>query len=249
LATLDATKGVLFGARIAPDTMKRYRKIFNDFVKFCQWTQLQSFPATIEAVEQFLCYEFLQGRGGSVKLVTAAISMAHTLNKLTDPTKTVSTTQLLEFIHKNWMKFDRKKLVREPFPIDVLRAYCNLGFEAAGDTYYTFSRNKAIVALGMRLMNRPGELCNYFRKDIVPMQAGIQVHIRFSKTDQAGIGNVQFIEPSQSELCPVKLLKEYLALLDAKCRENNGPLFYRDDNCTKAMKTNDVTAVLRKMAK
>jgi integrase len=248
LGTVNATRGVLFGYRVTPETMKRYRKIFEDFSQFCEWTQLPSFPANTDSVEQFICYEFLRGRGGSIKLVVAAIRAAHILNKLPDPTKTESTMQLLESIHKNWMKFDRQKLVREPFPVEILRTYNSIGFEAAGDSYFIFLRNRALVSLGMRLMNRPGELCSYTRKDVAPVQSGLRVHIHFSKTDQAGAGNTQFIEPSQSELCPVKLVTEYLAILDTKSNNNTDLLFYRDEACTKAMKTSDITAILRKMA-
>jgi site-specific recombinase XerD len=85
-------------------------------------------------------------------------------------------------------------------------------------------RNKAILSLGFSGAFRRSELSALNVEDIQDDADGIKIHIRRSKTDQTGEGEIIFIYYSEkASTCPVRLLKRWLREANIK----DGAVFRR----------------------
>lgn len=67
-----------------------------------------------------------------------------------------------------------------------------------------------MIALGLRTMRRPAELCNLRIADIKMEDRFLWVRINRSKTDQFAKGKFIPVDPTNSPYCPVRLIQEYL---------------------------------------
>ena len=84
-------------------------------------------------------------------------------------------------------------------------------------------RDAAVIALGIRLMRRAGELAALTVDDIRPLPDGsLGVLIQRSKTDQLGAGLLLPLELIDGPLCPVTLLRRWLAVRFVLARRGAG---------------------------
>ena len=76
-------------------------------------------------------------------------------------------------------------------------------------------RDRALILVGFTGMFRTSELVSIQLADLLEHEDGIVVWVRRSKTDQVGYGRPVGIPRAckQSEICPVKVLKAWLAVL------------------------------------
>jgi integrase len=91
-------------------------------------------------------------------------------------------------------------------------------------------RDRAVILLGFALLARRSELAALNISDVVlVMEAGLEVAIRSSKTDQAARGVIRRIHyASRPEICPVRAVRAWLEYL-AGHGIGSGPLFTRID--------------------
>lgn len=131
---------------------------------------------------------------------------------------------------------------RDPLPVKALRTYVD--DPPIGVSSIIWKRNCAMIALGLRTMRRPAELCNLRIGDL-KMENGIcWVRINRSKTAQFAKGKFIPIEPTNSSYCPVRLVYEYLKFREIK--RNEDPLFLSISG--KRMMTGAVNAVVKRLA-
>lgn len=85
-------------------------------------------------------------------------------------------------------------------------------------------RDRAITLFGIATALRGDELCALDTDDVVFDEQGALVRVKRSKTDQSGKGRVIAVPaiPDSPEVCPVRALRQWLALLDTGVV---GPLF------------------------
>lgn len=83
------------------------------------------------------------------------------------------------------------------------------------------ARDKALLLIGFAGAFRRSELVALRCEDITEYDSGIELLIRRSKTDQEGAGRTVFIPFAKGSRCPVKALKNWLALAGIE----EGPLF------------------------
>lgn len=83
------------------------------------------------------------------------------------------------------------------------------------------ARDKALILVGFAGAFRRSELVGLQYEDITQYDSGMEVLIRRSKTDQEGAGRTVFIPCARGSRCPVKVLRNWLALAGI----DSGPLF------------------------
>ena len=83
------------------------------------------------------------------------------------------------------------------------------------------ARDKALLLIGFAGAFRRSELVALQCEDMTQFDAGVELLIRRSKTDQEGAGRAVFIPHGRGGRCPVKALKNWLAFAGIAA----GPLF------------------------
>ena len=83
------------------------------------------------------------------------------------------------------------------------------------------ARDKALILIGFAGAFRRSELVGLRYEDMTEYDSGVELMLRRSKTDQEGAGRTVFIPYARGSRCPVKVLKNWLALADI----DSGPLF------------------------
>jgi integrase len=85
------------------------------------------------------------------------------------------------------------------------------------------ARDKALILIGFAGAFRRSELVGLQCEDMTQYDSGLELLLRRSKTDQEGAGRTVFIPYAHGSRCPVKVLKNWLALAGI----DSGPLFRR----------------------
>jgi len=203
---IDRRREQLLEASRAQSTIKIYKSLFDEFVSFAKQHDLRVLPAEESLVERFVSWLDLMGKGGRARAALAAVSWAHVLEGCVDPTKNKRIKLLLEGVEREWSIRGKKQFRRDPFPIEALR-HCVR--RKQGDWWL---RDACLVALGLRTMRRASELTALRVEDVQWIEdiSALRVYIRRSKVDQAGRGFECFVEPTETDCCPVKLLRMYL---------------------------------------
>ena len=83
------------------------------------------------------------------------------------------------------------------------------------------ARDKALILIGFAGAFRRSELVGLRYEDMTEYDSGVELMLRRSKTDQEGAGRTVFIPYARGSRCPVKVLKNWLALAGI----DSGPLF------------------------
>jgi integrase len=199
---------VLIGMARAESTNKRYSDVWKEFCSFASWAQQVALPASEDLILAFLAWYELSGRAASVKVVKSAIRAAHVDKRLLDPTTSVSIKAAIDgtLRHAAREKLDEGGSVRkrDPFPVSALQHW--MRHRPVGISYFIWIRNAALVAVGMRCMRRPNELCKLRWKHIAERDGCLVISIIKSKTDQLGAGKEIPVEFGEGLMAPSWLL-------------------------------------------
>jgi len=84
-------------------------------------------------------------------------------------------------------------------------------------------RDRALLLVGFFAALRRSELAKLELRDVEFTRRGLVVHVRYSKTDQEGVGRDVFIPKNKGRLCAMAALRRWLR---TSCIEN-GALFRR----------------------
>ena len=198
-------------AALADNTRIAYDKGWRCFVDFCSKRSIQPLSAKSENVVEFLVELAANpspGRGRFLSLGTLALYRSAINKKFQDAglaSPTIDTK--VDFVLKGLARLRpnssrRVKALREGH-IRAMLALC--------PNTVIGRRNAAILAIGFAAALRRSELCSLKVSDIewVENPRGLIVHIRRSKTDQAGDGQ-QVAVPEGKKIRPRKLLESYL---------------------------------------
>ena len=203
----------------SPATIKAYRSDLRQFARFCdEHSMPQTLPVAPFVVASFISWMAQRG----LKAVTigrrlSAISALHKKSGHDDPTKTNLVSETMDGLRRQRAaageRADRMTPI-EPVALEQMAG------ELTGSICDT--RDWAIALLGFSGLLRRSEIAALNHEDVDWRKDGIVLHIRRSKTDQSGEGEVVGIPRATSkDICPVAALKVYIA---ATCR-TKGPLF------------------------
>ena len=213
------------------------------FAAFCSLGNRTSCPASTETVLAFLAWLDHIGKATQAREHSTAIARHHLLRALPDPTKDFRVKQLLRAIHKEVTHNKVPQWPRDPLPVEALRNY---HFHAPDNTDpVLWCRDIALVALGLRTMRRPSELCNLNLDDLKWDGSRLWLQIKHSKTDIFANGKFLPIENTQSPTCPLSLLAAYLRVRPTTSHQ--APLFLAKNG--NRMSPGAISSVVKRIAK
>jgi len=116
-----------------------------------------------------------------------------------------------------------------------------------GSSNFIQARDAAIVALGFRAMLRPGELAKMKLADWKDLKGKVYLRIGRSKADQKAERKPIVLEAVKSEICPVKLIREYLVWRAIKGFADKEQMFVSEKGGR--MSTAGISSVVKRVAK
>jgi len=189
----------------AENTRRAYSVDWKDFQAFCLSIQVDTLPATPEAVMLYID-DMANERGLSVATIRrrlASIAAAHRAGGADDPTKDERVRLTWRGTRRTVGTAQRQAAAVLPSHISAMLATMPEG--AAG------LRDKALLLVGFTGAFRRSELVAVAVEDIEWTPSEARVTVRRSKTDQEGVGQVKKIPTAPRGVpCPVKALRAWL---------------------------------------
>lgn len=164
--------------------------------------------------------EYLASMAGTLAVATLqhrliAIHRAHTDKGLTSPAMDALVKRTLQGVRRQHGVKQRQ--VRALVKDDLLEMMVHLDQQMP----MRAARDKALILVGFSGAFRRSELVALQYEDMTQYDSGVELLLRRSKTDQEGAGRTVFIPYARGSRCPVKVLKNWLALAAI----DSGPLF------------------------
>lgn len=196
----------------AVNTKRAYKAAWHAFESFCAKRHVCALPAHPDTLTAYVTVLAGTLKVSTLKLRLTAISQAHRLAKLEDPTRDPELRETMKGIRRELKTAPRKKAA---LTLDHLRA-----MTAALPDSLSGIRDRALILVGFAGAFRRSELVAV---DVADVEIGAHVIIRIgkSKSDQEGSGSIKAIPPMEDELCPVRALRAWLAAAGIQ----SGPLF------------------------
>ena len=200
----------------APSTLRAYRSDWTIFERWCHARGIQPLPAAPEAVAVFLGSQASDGsKPATLTRRVAAIRYFHIMAGITDsPTASEIVKSTMKGIRR---ALGTAKAQKAPATADRLLKM----LEHVPDTLQGY-RDRAILLVGFAGAFRRSELSELLVSDLEEVPSGLRVHIRKSKTDQEGAGQVVPIVKGE-KACPAKAVANWLQIANIK----KGPVFRR----------------------
>jgi len=180
----------------------------SDWAQFELWCNVQgmmALPAVPEVIAIYLTAMTMQGmKLNTITRRLAAIKQEHTLAGLPSPTSSPIVHAVLKGIRRTHgvMAHGSDALLTE----DIVAMVGALPKTQKG------KRDKALILLGFAGAFRRSELVAMDVADLELRREGLAITLRFSKTDQQGVGRLVGIPyGAHEETCPVRALQDWLA--------------------------------------
>lgn len=183
-------------ASLSANTRRAYS---NDLQHFLNWGG--RIPASAETVAAYLAEHADTLSYGTLSRRVVAISRAHNSRKLPSPTQSDLVKATLTGIRRTTDRVQRR--VR-PTLLPHIRAMVKDAQGMKG------IRDRALLLIGFCGAFRRSELVAIQVGEVQFVEEGIIIHVRRSKTDQAGLGRDIAIPNMRGQYCPVKAIKNWL---------------------------------------
>ncbi len=231
------------GMAFAPGTLSLYGGEWKKFVEFCERVGMSSLPATPFTVARFMAFRFREGAEGTKGTISAAISAVHQAAGFPSPVH----NKVVEWVKRGIEKCRKRREKTKPFEIEWLRKWRVGGWKKYGVSEWRWLRDSAIIALGIRMIQRPDDLSNLNVGDVEFGKGAMWVKIRSSKADQEGVGHVVPIDATDDmDMCVVAIVGEYLSVRKGKSED---PLFTNLSNLWKRLSAGGVSKAVSFVAK
>lgn len=193
-----------FNTRHADSTLRAYRSDWAIFSAWCVDRGLQALPATSEAIATFLASEADCGlKVSTIRRRVAAIRLAHRLCDHDAPTSSELVRGTLRGIARTHGSAPQQKA---PALAELVRAMV----DSLDCDRLQGLRDRLILTLGFGGAFRRSELAALRVEDLEETAGGLRVHIRQSKTDAEGSGQIVPVIRGDA-YCPVRAVREWLA--------------------------------------
>ncbi|MBD2717318.1 tyrosine-type recombinase/integrase [Microvirga sp. STR05] len=204
------------GLRGAANTVRAYAGDCKRFSAWCVLHQLESLPASVEALVGFLTELADSGKKyATIERHAAAIAKAHELAGVESPTADKKIKVLLKGIARE-IKTRQKQA-----PAFSLGSFKHT-IKSINISVPAGLRNRALLLLGFTGAFRRSELEALNVEDLAFDNDGLVVSLQQSKTNQLGQAEEKAIFYSpDSALCPIRSLQAWLRLLG----RTEGPVF------------------------
>jgi integrase len=197
-------------ANHAESTLKNYRYFFSVFESFCHIFGYDPYPATEQAILEFLA-AYGNGRSpGTLRNAYSAIRYHQMVAGL--PYGHAFKVQQFLAGHRNRHEYSKRE--RAPFSTGIILDICTW-LDASGGIRAI--RDKAIVLMAYAGAFRASELVAIDERFLKIDHRGVKVLIPRSKTDQGGKGHsLPIARTTNPATCPVVALEEWLHCLKSQ---------------------------------
>jgi integrase len=198
---------------VSPATRKAYESDWRIFSDFCRIHDLPDYPADPQTVILFISASAEEGLStGTICRRLTAISAIHEAGECLSPTRDSRVSRVLKGIKRACgSPPNARRAISWDNLISMLR-HC--------DQNIIGRRDAAVLALGWASAMRRSELVALNLGDLEFSEAGLQITIRRSKTDQEGQGSVIGIPRSSGFICPATIVEYWLS---RQCKEDLSP--------------------------
>ena len=169
-----------------------------------------SIPATPEQIMAYLAKSASVHSPATIARRIVAIHRAHTDAGYESPTKHPMVKRTMQGIRRTLGV--RQRQARPLIAEDVLQMLVLVDQQRP----IKAARDRAILLVGLAGALRRSELCAISCEDITDYSNGIEILLKHSKTDQEMHGRVVVIPFSEGKYCPVKSVRDWLALTGIK---------------------------------
>jgi integrase len=206
----------------APATQRAYASGFGSFELWCQRHGLVALPAEPDTVALYLTALAEQEAAvATLRMRLVCIAQAHKAAGVLTPTTAEPVRRTMSGIGRT--KGTRQRQVA-PLRLSTIRAMLKAIPEEAPEEDLLAIRDRAVLLLGFAGGMRRSELAALDVEDLTEVDEGLDVLIRWSKTDQEGAGRTIGVPRGRHpETCPVIAVQRWLRLADLTA----GPLFRR----------------------
>ena len=232
----------LIRAARAGSTWMRYDQLWRGFAAFCDINSVTCLPATPDTVVLYLVHLVNSGRGASAGAVLAAVKASHLEAELPDPTSARSVKLAAEGAARLAAEVKPWPRERLPFPVEALRLF----LKSPAFREPLGLRDAALLAVGLRLMLRPGELTKMKMADLRFEEGGVLVRLGRTKADQKAERRPVFIEEVSARHCPVKLSRELIRRRKAEGATDSNLVFVSHSGTS--LSSSAVTSIVRRVA-
>lgn len=174
---------VKFDGAFAENTIRAYRSDFIQYQAWCSQNNIDSIPATADAMAQYVDYLATVKKSATIRRRINSLGTVLKLSKHHDPTKQLEVVLAIKRMHR---KIGRAQQQATPLTKPLLnRLLSNCDNNVRG------LRNQVLLRLGYETMRRRSELCAFKFEDICQAPNGKPaIRLNFSKTDQFGTGKI-----------------------------------------------------------
>lgn len=204
---VDAARAYAAAAR-APRTLAEYQRDWDTFTTWCAAEQLQPLPADPATVVLFITARAQSGKKVStIQRSLSALAQVHLAAGLPSPRDHQAVREVLAGIRRTHGVAPAQKAPL--LPAHLRRVSSELPDSILG------IRDRALLFLAFAGAFRRSEICSLNCEDLRFTDAGVEVLLRRSKTDQEGAGAWKGIPFGQnSETCPVLACRLWLKALE-----------------------------------
>ena len=218
MEAVEAEKHRLLQASLARSTHATYNSCISRYVSFVESYNLDSaWPASHASISSYIAFLSLEGYApASVSTHMAAIAFVHKVNMWSDPTNSFLIKKLMEGFRRQNRRVDKRLPITHGLLcriVEILPSICKSSYEGA------LFRAAFLVAFFGFL--RVGEFASVSKSadtsrilaitDVAFRDGGLELIIRFSKTDQRGRAVTLFLQrAANSRFCPVVALLDFM---------------------------------------
>jgi site-specific recombinase XerD len=172
-----------FDGAFAKNTIRAYRSDFIQYQAWCSHNNIDSIPATADAMAQYVDYLATVKKSATIHRRINSLGTVLKLSKHHDPTKQPEVILAIKRMHR---KIGRAQQQAAPLTKPLLnQLLSNCDDSVRG------LRDQVLLRLGYETMRRRSELCAFKFEDICKGANGKPaIRLNFSKTDQYGTGKI-----------------------------------------------------------
>ncbi|MDA9281255.1 tyrosine-type recombinase/integrase [Pseudomonadales bacterium] len=190
-----------FDGAFAKNTIRAYRSDFIQYQTWCSHNNIDSIPATADAMAQYIDYLATIRKSATIRRRINSLGTVLKLSKRYNPTNQPEVILAIKRMHR---KIGRAQQQATPLTkplLSQLLSNCDNSIRGL--------RNQVLLRLGYETMRRRSELCAFKFEDICQAPSGKPaIRLNFSKTDQFGTGK---IPPISQEL--FDLLEKWMSMI------------------------------------
>ena len=172
-----------FDGAFAENTIRAYRSDFIQYQTWCSHNNIDSIPATAEAMAQYVDYLATIRKSATIRRRINSLGTVLKLSKHHDPSKQPEVILAIKRMHR---KIGRAQQQATPLTKPLLNQLLSTCDDSTRGL-----RNQVLLRLGYETMRRRSELCAFKFEDICQAPNGKPaIKLKFSKTDQFGTGKI-----------------------------------------------------------